>query len=298
MRPRSPGTACPRSATSSTTRRRRRAGSVSPCSAAPPRSRSTRRPSLWNQIDVSTDAIVPHFREFADRIHRHGAKLMCQLTHMGRRTRWDAGDWITPVSSSVVREPAHNCVPKEAEEHDIRAHPEGLRRRGRALRRGRARRLRDPLREPPHLAVHHAAREPAAPTPTAAALENRLRFGIEVLEQVREAVGPDFVVGMRMTGDEMVKDGHVPRGVRRSLPPRGRDGARRLPERDRRRGLHAQGARRTTCRTWRGPEAPYLDLAKRSARARRASPSSTPAASRRPRRPRAPSTRAAPTWSA
>ena len=32
------------------------------------------------------------------RIHGHGAALICQLSHMGRRTRWDAGDWITPVS--------------------------------------------------------------------------------------------------------------------------------------------------------------------------------------------------------
>jgi thioredoxin reductase len=38
-------------------------------------------------------------------------------------------------------------------------------------------------------------------------LENRMRFGIEVLEAMREAVGVDYVIGMRMSGDEMIADG-------------------------------------------------------------------------------------------
>ncbi len=38
-------------------------------------------------------------------------------------------------------------------------------------------------------------------------LENRLRFGNEVLKAVREAVGPDFCVGLRMCGDEFHEDG-------------------------------------------------------------------------------------------
>jgi len=38
-------------------------------------------------------------------------------------------------------------------------------------------------------------------------LENRLRFGNEVLMAVREAVGPDFCVGLRMCGDEFHEDG-------------------------------------------------------------------------------------------
>jgi len=42
-------------------------------------------PNTFQQINVSTDAVVPHLRRFADRIHTHGAALMCQITHLGRR---------------------------------------------------------------------------------------------------------------------------------------------------------------------------------------------------------------------
>jgi NADPH-dependent 2,4-dienoyl-CoA reductase/sulfur reductase-like enzyme len=38
-------------------------------------------------------------------------------------------------------------------------------------------------------------------------LENRMRFGIEVLEAIRGAVGDEFVVGMRMSGDELLAEG-------------------------------------------------------------------------------------------
>ena len=38
-------------------------------------------------------------------------------------------------------------------------------------------------------------------------LENRMRFGIEVFKSIREAVGSDFAVGMRMCGEEFHHDG-------------------------------------------------------------------------------------------
>jgi 2,4-dienoyl-CoA reductase (NADPH2) len=39
--------------------------------------------------------------------------------------------------------------------------------------------------------------------------ENRARFGLEVIRAVREAVGPDFMVGMRLAGNDFVPGGHT-----------------------------------------------------------------------------------------
>ena len=75
--------------------------------------------SPWSQLSIGDDSIVPYFREFADRIHRHGAALMCQITHMGRRTRWDTQDWLPTIAPSPVREPAHRSFPKEMEDFDF-----------------------------------------------------------------------------------------------------------------------------------------------------------------------------------
>ena len=37
---------------------------------------------------------------------------MIQLTHLGRRTYWNAGDWLPVVSSGREREPTHRAYPK------------------------------------------------------------------------------------------------------------------------------------------------------------------------------------------
>ena len=65
-------------------------------------------------------SVIPFFQEFADRIHRHGAALMIQLTHMGRRTKWDTENWLPTLSASPRREPAHRSIPKEMEDFDFK----------------------------------------------------------------------------------------------------------------------------------------------------------------------------------
>lgn len=46
-------------------------------------------------------------------------------------------------------------------------------------------------------------------------LENRCRFPIMCLKKMREKVGPDFPIDMRMTGDEIIPEGyHIDEGVR------------------------------------------------------------------------------------
>ena len=48
--------------------------------------------AMWNQISVGDDSVIPYFKQFSARIHRHGAKLMCQLTHMSLAPwRWKIG---------------------------------------------------------------------------------------------------------------------------------------------------------------------------------------------------------------
>ncbi|MBX8828342.1 N-methylproline demethylase, partial [Ochrobactrum sp. SFR4] len=65
------------------------------------------------------DEVVPWMKALADECHEHGAAVMIQLTHLGRRTRWDKGDWLTAVTSSHERERAHRAFPKRLEDWDI-----------------------------------------------------------------------------------------------------------------------------------------------------------------------------------
>ncbi|MDY8110018.1 NADH:flavin oxidoreductase [Fulvimarina sp. 2208YS6-2-32] len=161
----------------------------------------------WNQISVADDSVVPFFREFSDRIHRHGAKLMIQLTHMGRRTKWDTENWLPVKSPSVTREPASRSVAKELEQEEIDRIVADF---GRA-----ARRCRDGGLDGCEISAAHGHLVDQFWSPHSnhrtdaygGSLENRMRFGIEVLTAMREAAGDDYVIGMRMSGDEMLKGG-------------------------------------------------------------------------------------------
>ena len=67
----------------------------------------------WRQISLTNDRIVPELRRFAARIHRHNAALMCQITHLGHRSRWDAENWLVPHRTlSCARTRASRLSPR------------------------------------------------------------------------------------------------------------------------------------------------------------------------------------------
>ena len=36
----------------------------------------------WSSVNLSTDRIIPYFQNLADAVHKHGGKIMIQITHM------------------------------------------------------------------------------------------------------------------------------------------------------------------------------------------------------------------------
>lgn len=162
--------------------------------------------SIYGQIYVGDDSIVPVFRDFADRIHRHGAGLMCQITHMGRRTGWASGDWLPTIGPSVIRDPAHHSVPREMSERDIA-------RVVRAFADAAMRCREGGLDGCEILATTHLLGQYLSPLSNArgdaygGTLTNRARFLFEVMDAVRTRVGDDFIVGVRFAADETNENG-------------------------------------------------------------------------------------------
>lgn len=163
-------------------------------------------PPVFNNLLVYKDEVVPWMRELADAVHEHGAAVMIQLTHLGRRTRWDKAHWLPVVSPSHKREAAHRAFPKKLEEWDI------------------ARILRDYVDAAERMcaagldgielqAYGHLMDQFWSPLtneldpPYGGSLENRLQFTFDVLKAIRRRVGSDFIVGVRYTGDELLEGG-------------------------------------------------------------------------------------------
>ena len=163
-------------------------------------------PPAFNNILAWKDEVVGWMRRLADECHDHGAAVMIQLTHLGRRTRWDRGDWLPVVSAGHAREPAHRAVPKAIEDWDIARIVADY---ADAAERMQAAGLDGIELE----AYGHLMDQFWSPltnslgAPYGGDLDDRLRFTFETLRAIRDRVGPDFIVGIRYSGDEMCEGG-------------------------------------------------------------------------------------------
>jgi mycofactocin system FadH/OYE family oxidoreductase 2 len=161
----------------------------------------------WSMIANRDDRIIPYYRELADAIHAHGAKVMTQLTHMGRRGRSDSERWLPLVAPSQLPEPYHREVPHEIEEHQIH---EIIQAFGQAVRRCKEGGLDGVELSAAHNHLIDQFWSPKINQRTdrwGGSLENRMRFSREVLEEIRRVVGRDYVVGMRISADEFLEGG-------------------------------------------------------------------------------------------
>ncbi len=165
--------------------------------------------SNWGggQLDLSNDLVVPHFANLAERVHSHGAAVMCQISHLGRRGTSFAGNWLPTVAPSRVRERLHRDIPKEMDDADIKRIVQDY--------ANAARRCRDGgLDGVETLTGGHLIGQFLSPRTNkrtdsfGGSLENRARFGLMVHEAVRRAVGDDFIVGIRLAIDEGGDEGY------------------------------------------------------------------------------------------
>lgn len=164
-------------------------------------------PSVFGQIDVSNDDIIPYFQEFATRIHRHGCGLICQISHLGRRTTWSAGNWLPVVAPSPGREPAHRAFPRAMDRHDIKRVIAAYAAAALRCKRGE-------LDGTEILAHGHLPEQFLSPATNlrtdeyGGSLANRVRFTLELLQEVRAAVGHDFILGIRLGANEDLANGY------------------------------------------------------------------------------------------
>jgi 2,4-dienoyl-CoA reductase-like NADH-dependent reductase (Old Yellow Enzyme family)/thioredoxin reductase len=163
----------------------------------------------WNGVELFDDRVITYLRRFSEIIHRYGVPCVAQITHRGRRGR-SSGTWERLYGPSAIREPNHRETPHPLDEATLKEFIGAF-----AAAAGR---LKDGGFDGCEVMASHGHLIDQFWTPNAnrrpdrygGELSNRLRFGIEVLRAVRERVGSDFIVGIRMTGDDFVNGGLNP----------------------------------------------------------------------------------------
>jgi mycofactocin system FadH/OYE family oxidoreductase 2 len=160
----------------------------------------------WGEVSNWDDSIIPQFQRMSEAIHRHGALCLSQISHRGRRGHsWYSG--VPLWAPSDTREERHREWPHVMTKREIREVIDAWAAAAVRLSKGGYDGCDIPMYGG-HLLENFLS--PLANKRTdeyGGSLENRTRLTCEVLRAVRDAVGPDFIIGVRHSGDHFVPGG-------------------------------------------------------------------------------------------
>ncbi len=155
------------------------------------------------------EEVIPRFRLVADMVHQHGAIVLAQLCHVGMHT--DSGLYDDPrqvwAPSALPSPIVMGETPKAMETEDIEAVIAYFARAAKHAQLGGL----DGVEV--HAAHNYLLGQFLSPITNRRTDEygggpgNRLRLTKEVIEAIREKCGREFVVGVRLSGDELVSGG-------------------------------------------------------------------------------------------
>lgn len=154
------------------------------------------------------EEMIERDRAMTEAVHKHGSSIIAQLNHFGvNGSTTSMDDYRVLWSASNVKSPALCEMAKAMEPEDMEELREGWARSADFAQKANF----DGVEV--HLAHSYLLEQFISPLfnkrkdEYGGSLENRLRFPLEVIKRVRETVGPDYVVGVRMPLDEMVPGG-------------------------------------------------------------------------------------------
>src|SRR5947207_4496678 len=160
----------------------------------------------WAYLREALDAD----RRLTEAVHEHGAAIFAQLNHFGLNASSDsADDYRVLWGPSAVKSPAYGETPKAMEPEDIAEVVDWWARSAELTREGGFDGTEVHIS---HSYLLHQFLSPLYNKRTdeyGGSFENRLRFSREVLEEVRERIGTDWVVGVRMSLSDFIPGGLV-----------------------------------------------------------------------------------------
>ena len=160
----------------------------------------------WHGVELFEDRVIPYLAEFADTMHAYNVPVISQITHRGRRGR-SVDRMHRMYGPSPIREPNHRETPHTLDEETITEFVQAFSDAAWRLKQGNFDGC-EVNASHCHLIDQFWTQNANRRTDEyGGALPNRLRFGMRVIEAIRERCGDDFIIGIRITGDDFTKGG-------------------------------------------------------------------------------------------
>ena len=160
------------------------------------------------QMSVAEDGVIPGLRQLVDLIHECGSKAVCQINHAGSGTNVEVTEGLMPVAPSAVGHPKRPATPvREMTVEEIEALPKLF---ADAARRAMAAGFDGVEVHACHGYLLNQFYSPMTNFRTDAyggSLENRIRIIRECVVAVREVIGPDAILAVRLGGSDYEEGG-------------------------------------------------------------------------------------------
>jgi len=162
--------------------------------------------SFFNMALIDSDQKVVHFKKLVDAVHREGGKIVIQINHAGRQTSSSmTGSPI--VAPSAIPCPVRKEMPQELSQEEIQEIVFAFREAARRVKEAGA----DGVEI--HMAHGYLLNQFLSPYSNKREDEyggdpdRRMKMAIDVLRNVRNQVGSDFLILCRLSADEYVEGG-------------------------------------------------------------------------------------------
>ena len=163
---------------------------------------------LRHQVSISDDKYIPNFKKLTDSVHKYGARIVLQLSHAGRQTTSKvSGQQPWAPSAVLPKVSMYYEMPREMTIEEIKSIPPAF---GKA-----AERIRRAGFDGVELHIAHGYLFTSFVSPYTnkrtdqygGSLENRMRLVIETLKEMKRYTNDNFLLTVRMNGDDYVEGG-------------------------------------------------------------------------------------------
>ena len=173
--------------------------------------------AIGNELGAYDDRFIPGLKKIVDAVHAAGSKIALQLHHAGRESLYllQEGKAIAP---SAIRSLVFGLPPREITREEIQ---EIIAAFGASALRAREAGFDAVEVHGAHgylLTQFLSALSNKRDDEYGGSLINRSRFMVEVLQEVRRRVGPDFPVSLRLSVEECIKGGYTFEDIQPILP--------------------------------------------------------------------------------
>jgi 2,4-dienoyl-CoA reductase-like NADH-dependent reductase (Old Yellow Enzyme family)/thioredoxin reductase len=173
--------------------------------------------AIPNELGAYHDQFIPGLKKIADEVHAAGYKVALQLHHAGRESMYLLRE-KKAIAPSAIRSLVFGLTPREMTHEEIH---EIITAFGAAARRGMEAGFDAVEIHGAHgylLTQFLSALSNKRDDEYGGSLNNRSRFMIEVLQEVRKTVGPDFPISLRLSVEECIEGGYTFEDIRPILP--------------------------------------------------------------------------------